>query len=91
MVVFTDNQAIIDIWKSGTCPNPRMMRLVRALFFHAASLNLNIIMSHISGKLNTNADLLSCFQVEEFLRLNPTADPEPTVLAEEVWDPPGGI
>ena len=91
VVIFTDNQVIIDIWKTGTCPNPRMMRLVRALFFHAANLNINIIMSHIPGKLNTNADLLSRFQVEEFLRSNPSADPEPTVLPEEVWDPPGGI
>ena len=91
VVVFTDNQSIIDIWKTGTSTNKRMMRLVRAMFFHAANLNLNIIMSHIPGKLNTNADLLSRFQVEEFQRLNPTADPEPTVLPEEVWDPHGGI
>ena len=48
-------------------------------------------MYHIPGKLNTNADLLSRFQVEEFLRLNPTADTEPTILQDEVWDPPGGI
>ena len=91
VVVFTDNQSIIDIWKTGTCTNKRMMRLVRALFFHAANLNLNVVMSHIPGKLNTNADLLSRFQVVEFLRLNPTADMEPTILQDEVWDPPGGI
>ena len=68
-----------------------MMVIVRALFFHAANLNLNIIMSHLPGKQNVNADLLSRFQVEAFRRRNPMADPEPTVLPEEVWEPPGGI
>ena len=91
VVVFTDNESIIEIWKNGTCPNKRMMVIVRALFFHAASLNLNIIMSHLPGKQNINADLLSRFQVEAFRRRNPTADPEPTELPEEVWAPPGGI
>ena len=91
VVVFTDNDSIIEVWKTGTCTNKYMMILVRALFFHAAQLNMNIIMSHIPGKLNTNADLLSRFQVDEFRRRNPAADPEPTVLPEEVWDPPGGI
>ena len=58
-----------------------MMIIVRALFFHAPSLSLNI-MSYLLGKQNINEDLLSRFQVEAFRR--------PTVLSEG-WDPPGGI
>ena len=89
VVVFTDNQSIIDIWASGTCPDKRMMGIVRAMFFFLARHNINLIMSHIPGKQNINADLLSRLQVEEFLSINPSADRQPTRLSEEVWDLPG--
>ena len=48
------------------------------------------MMTYVPGKKNIDADLLSRFQVDDFLRRNPTADAEPTQLRKEVWDLPGG-
>lgn len=89
VVIFTDNQSIIDIWTSGTCTDKKMMALIRALFFFTAKRNINLLMAHIPGKNNVNADYLSRFQVQAFQRNCPHADPYPTVLAEQVWDLPG--
>ena len=68
-----------------------MMAIIRAIFFKAASVNLNLILSHISGKKNIDADMLSRLQVEDFLARNPHADEEPTILAPEAWSLNGTI
>ena len=68
-----------------------MMAVLRAIFFRCAELNLNLILAHVSGKKNTNADLLSRLQVQEFRRLNPTADRRPTPIPEEAWTLRGTI
>ena len=85
VVIFSDNQTTIDVWQSGTCTDPLIMKIIRAIFFHAAKRNLNLILSYVPGKENIDADLLSRFQVKQFLQRNPEADWEPTFLAEEVW------
>ena len=33
VVLFTDNQSIINVWTSGSCSDARMMSINRALFF----------------------------------------------------------
>ena len=85
VVIFSDNKTTVDVWRSGSCNDPLMMRIIRAIFFKAAKVNLNIILCHISGKENVDADLLSRFQVQEFFHRNPQADWEPTFLPPEVW------
>ena len=86
VVLFTDNQSIIDVWTSGTCSDARMMLIARALFFHLAERNANLVLSFIPGTRNINADRLSRLQVTEFQEDNPEADEQPTELAPEVWD-----
>ena len=66
-----------------------MMGLIRALFFHTASLNIHLRVAFVPGSENVDTDLLSRLQVHEFRRLNPTADVEPVVVQEEVWSIPG--
>ena len=41
--------------------------------------------SYVPGLENINADLLSRFQIEEFLHLNPQADESPTFLHQSAW------
>ena len=83
--MFTDNQSIINIWTTGTCSDARMMSIVRAMFFHLAERNANLILSFVPGARNINADRLSRLQVTEFRNDNPEADEHPTELGEEVW------
>ena len=63
-----------------------MMRVIRAIFFRAAKLNLHIILAHVAGVDNTDADMLSRFQVQEFRSRNPQADREPTALLDAAWE-----
>ena len=91
VVIFSDNKTTIEVWQSGTCTDSLMMAIIRAIFFKAAKVNLNIILSYIQGKKNIDADLLSRLQVHEFLQRNPQADWEPTILAPEAWTLNGTI
>ena len=90
VVIFSDNQAVIDVWSSGSTSDARMMAIIRAIFFRCAEINLNLVISHIPGKENTNSDLLSRFQVAQFVSLNPYAEPEPERIKEDVWTLRGG-
>ena len=65
--VHCDNQTVVDIWKNGTTNCPRLMYLVRMLYFFAAQHNMHII-SHVVGTDICIADALSCFQVHRFHR-----------------------
>ena len=86
IVIFSDNQSVVDVWRSGTCTDALMMRVIRAIFFRAAKLNLHIILAHVAGVDNTDADMLSRFQVQEFRSRNPQADREPTALLDAAWE-----
>ena len=89
ILIFTDNQAVVDVWLSGTCKDKLMMKLIRCMFFFAAKRNINILVAHVPGKVNTDADLLSRFQIRQFLDRNPSAHSEPVPLCPEIWDTPG--
>ena len=91
VVIFSDNQTTVDVWNTGSCSDNLMMAIIRAIFFKAARSNLNIVLSYIPGKENVDADLLSRFQVDEFLQRNPEADLQPTILAEAVWTLAGTV
>ena len=86
VVIHTDNQSVVDIWLTGTCADKNMMKIIRSLFFFTAKRNINLLMAHIRGTDNVNADLLSRLQVQQFRRNCPDADLHPTVVADQVWD-----
>lgn len=85
ILFYTDNLSITNIWKSGSCRDQDIMRLVRALFLFIANRNINILMCHIPGKFNDSADALSRLQIAKFRRLNPQADFQPTPVSPDVW------
>ena len=62
------------------------MAIVRALFFHLAERNANLILSYVAGSKNVDADCLSRLQVAEFKEDNPLTDSHPTELRSAVWD-----
>ena len=77
-VLFTsDNMSVVYILKSQTSKDPIMVTLVRSLV--RASLKYNFIFSssHIPGKLNTIPDLLSRFDIDKALKLDPTLNKFP--------------
>ena len=77
-----DNEAIVSIWKKGSSRSPRIMALVRHIFFVAAQGNFHVMLTHIQGVKNCIADALSRSQVRRFRQLAPQADNEPTPLPD---------
>ena len=70
-----DNQAVVDIWKSGSTRASETMALVRLLYFAAAKHNINVCIVHIDGADNVIADCLSRFMQDRFKQLAPLANP----------------
>ena len=77
-----DNQAVVDIWASGTFRDPLIMHLVRSIFFIAATNHFTVLVSHIVGTNNSIADSLSRLQMSWFHQLAPAADASPTPIPE---------
>ena len=85
IVVHCDNLAIVTVWKSGSCKNPSIMKVIRALFLLCASLNINLLTRHIEGHKNLSADALSRLQVDKFFTINPDAVEDPSAAPVEIW------
>ena len=74
----TDNMAVVDIWYRQSTRVPLVMSLIRDLFFTAASYNFHVAISHIPGRSNTIADLISRNLQVQFHQAAPQADQDPT-------------
>ena len=59
ILFFTDNICITTIWKTGSCRDKDMMRIIRSLFLFTAEFNINILMKRIHGPSNILVDRLS--------------------------------
>lgn len=84
--LFTDNMACAEVWVSGSCKDPTMLRIIRPLFFICARHNINLSLFHVDGHLNILADHLSRTQLEKFREAHPHAVLEPTTITDEVWE-----
>ena len=69
IIIFTDNEPIVSMWKSGSSKDKAIMALVRELFFTSTNHNISVTFRHIPGTNNVYADLLSCLQVERFMSI----------------------
>lgn len=80
LLVHCDNHAVVHIWRTGTSKQQSLMRLVRTLFFTAATHNFTLILQHIQGIDNGIADALSRSQLHRFRCLAPMADQDPVPI-----------
>ena len=85
IVIFSDNEANVKIWETGSSKDPNIMRLVRLLFFHCVEFNITVSLKHVAGAHNLYADLLSRLQVSRFLELCPVATVHRTQIPLSVW------
>lgn len=86
VVIHTDSAVNTAVWKTGTCKDKDVMRVVRAMFMYAASINLSITLLHIPGHQNIKADLLSRFKLDQFKVRFPDMEPRPSRIPSDVWD-----
>ena len=78
-----DNQAVVDIWASGSSQDPLTMHLVCSIFFKAATNHFTVLVTHIVSTNNTFADSLSRLQITPFSHLWPATDPDPTPVPRQ--------
>ena len=85
-----DNQAVVDIWASGTYQDPDIMHLFHSIFFSGTYTHAStILVSQIAGTDNSIADSLSRLQMVWFCQLAPTAGLTPTLIpqsARALWN-----
>ena len=79
---FTDNAALVDIINQQTSKLSLIMVLVHDLVLTSLRHNIVFRASHVPGVDNTQADLISRFQIREFRNDFPDADLEPTPVPE---------
>ena len=80
----SDNMAVVHILNKQTSKDKNIMFLVRRFVLSCMQHNILTRAVHIPGKLNTSADLLSRFQVKEFLLQSTAMDPYPTVIPSDI-------
>jgi hypothetical protein len=67
VVVLTDCEPLVSIVNKRRTNSAEMASLVRFIAITSCTHNFALKLRHIPGKANTNPDLLSRLQVEEFL------------------------
>jgi len=85
VIIFTDNEANVKVWESGSSKDENIMVLVRSLFFLCVHFNLSLFLKHLPGHHNVFADLLSRLLVRKFFTLCPTALDRPSLIPQESW------
>lgn len=78
VIMFCDNQAVVQIINKQSSRSPVVMSLVRLLVLTCLQCNVLFRAKHIPGYTNCMADCLSRGQLIKFRSLAPTADRHPT-------------
>ena len=76
----SDNMAVVHILNTFTSKDKNIMAILRDIVTQLMIHNILIKSSHISGKINICADLISRDQVPKALRLYPHLDRDPTPI-----------
>jgi hypothetical protein len=74
LMIFCDNQAIVQVLQAGSSKNPDIMKLVRLLFYICANYQLECSAVHLKGVVNQTADALSRLEIDRFFKLCPSAE-----------------
>ena len=79
-----DNQGLVAAINKGSSKNTIVMHLLRCLWYFTAVLDINIMATHISGKSNNAADMLSRNQAAKFLETHPDIPAFPSPLLPSI-------
>lgn len=80
IILFCDNESVVNIVNSKRSHVPRVMDLLRHLTLLTLEHNFYVQVKHIEGKKNEIADALSRFQMDRFRKLAPWADQSPRLV-----------
>lgn len=81
---YCDNEAAVTVITTGYSRDPHIMHLLRSLFFIKAHLQIDLRVSHIAGKSNSEADAISHDNLQSFFLQVPQANNVPAQIPEAV-------
>ena len=89
ILFFTDNTAVVEVINKQTSKHPPLMLLVRQLVVTCLQFNIAFRATHIPGKHNQLADMISRLQMDSARGLRPSLDAEPTTFPTHwlPWEP----
>lgn len=79
-----DNEGVVGACAKGWSRDPRLMSLLRQMWFIAATNAFVCRVQHVAGHDNSSADALSRLQLDRFRVLQPTAVQTPTPVPAAV-------
>ena len=79
-----DNQGLVACINKGSSKDTMVMHLLRCLWFFTAEFDIHITATHISGKTNNAADMLSRNQTKKFLKTYPDMPAFPTPVPPSI-------
>ena len=79
-----DNQDLIASINKGSSKDTMVMHLLRCLWFFTAAFDIHITATHIAGKTNNAADMLSRNQTAKFLQAYPDMPAFPTPVPPSI-------
>ena len=85
IMLMSDNMAVVHILNKFTSKEPLIMSIVRLIVHLCMVHNILIRSTHVLGKNNCIADMLSRSQEEEMLKKFPHMDARPTIFPHE-WE-----
>ena len=85
IVIFCDNQAVVQMINDMSSGCSKCMRLLRILTLDGLRHNRRVGAKFVPTKLNGLADALSRGQWSRFRKLGPHMNENPDVISTEVW------
>ena len=85
IIIFCDNQAVVEMVNNTTSGCPNCMILIRLLVINNLKFNRRVSVRFVPTKLNDLADSLSRQQFDRFRRLAPDMDLYPTKPNNAIW------
>ena len=79
-----DNSGVVGACGKGWSREPRLMSLLRQMWYLSATHGFTFRVIHVPGCNNSTADALSRLQLDRFRELQPTARPTPTAIPETI-------
>ena len=87
VILFCDNQAVVNMINNTSAKCPHCMQLIRKLTLKSRLMNMHIFARWVRGVENQRADLLSRQKVQQFwfIMRNKPLDTYSTELPKELW------
>ena len=79
-----DNSGVVGACAKGWSRDPRLMSVLRQMWFLSATHGFTFRVVHVRGHDNATADALSRLQLDRFRALLPEARPAPAVVPEPI-------